>query len=255
FPLFTLSLPTVLRNVGARDYLLAELHRLAVVLESEFGASVTEDALRTSIALYNEQRRLLAALYEHRQAFTVEQFWTLALAGMAIPVEEYNTVLRSSLQNLREKEESHYQGPAVILVGAILDDPVIPKMIYELGGRVVWDDLCTGSRYFDVLVDETQEPFAALAERYLKRVPCPAKHDDTNSRVEHILNLIHRTEAQGVIFVPPKFCDPHAFDFTLLAKALASVGVPHLLIETDLTVPTGQLRTRIQAFIELLRGA
>lgn len=255
FPLLTLSLPTVLSNVGAREYLLTELHRLAAVLESQFGAPVAEEALRTSIALYNEQRRLLAALYEHRLAFTVEQFWTLVLAGMVIPVEEHNAVLRSSLQDLEEREEVSHQGPAVLLIGAVLDDLTIPKMIYELGGLVAWDDLCTGSRYFNVLVDETREPFAALAERYLKRVPCPAKHDDTNSRVEHILNLIRGTEAQGVIFVLPKFCDPHAFDYVLLAQALANAGIPHLLIETDLTVPTGQLRTRIQAFIELLQGA
>ncbi|MBC7233716.1 MAG: 2-hydroxyacyl-CoA dehydratase [Chloroflexi bacterium] len=255
FPLVTFSLPTVLSNVGARDYLLAELHRLAAVLESDFGAPVTEDALRTSIALYNEQRRLLATLYEHRRAFTVEQFWTLVLSGMVTPVEEHNVLLQSVLQSVEEKKEAVRQGPAVILVGAILDDPTIPVIVHELGGQVVWDDLCTGSRYFDVLVDETQEPFGALADRYLKRVPCPTKHDDANPRAEHLLSLVHRTGAQGVVFVLPKFCEPHAFDYVLLSKALANEGVPHLWIETDLTAPIGQLRTRIQAFIELLRGS
>lgn len=255
FPVITFSLPSVLSAVGARDYLLAELHYLAAVLESELDARVTQDALQASIVLYNEQRRLSAALYEHRWAFTAEEFSTLVLASMVMPVEEHNALLQSSLDGLREEMASDRQGPAVILVGAVLDDAAIPQMVQELGGRVVWDDLCTGSRYFEVLVDEMQEPFTALAERYLKRVPCPAKHDRENSRVEHVLGLVRRTGAQGVIFVLPKFCEPHAFDYVLLAQVLANAGVPHLLIETDLTVPTGQLRTRIQAFIELLQGA
>ncbi len=255
FPVITFSFPSVLSAVGARDYLFAELHHLAAVLESELGAKVTRDALQASITLYNEQRRLLAALYEHRWAFTVEQFWTLALASMVIPVEEHNTLLRSSLDGLRERTASGRQGPAVILVGAALDDAVIPQTVQELGGQVVWDDLCTGSRYFETLVDETQESFAALAERYLTRVPCPAKHNNVHARAERVLSLIRRTGARGVIFVLPKFCEPHAFDEVLLAKAFASAGIPHLLIETDLTVPAGQLRTRIQAFIELLQGA
>lgn len=254
FPVITLSLPSVLNASGARDYLLTELHRLADALGSQLDARVTEERLRASIALYNEQRRLLAALYEHRGAFTVEQFWTLVLASMVIPVEEHNALLRSSLDGLRERIASERQGPAVILVGAVLDDVVIPQMVQELGGQVVWDDLCTGSRYFEVLVDETQEPFAALAERYLTRAPCPAKHDHVHARWEHVLSLVRRTGAQGVIFVLPKFCDPHAFDYVLFAKALASAGIPHLLLETDLTAPAGQLRTRIQAFIELLQG-
>jgi benzoyl-CoA reductase/2-hydroxyglutaryl-CoA dehydratase subunit BcrC/BadD/HgdB len=52
--------------------------------------------------------------------------------------------------------------------------------------------------------------------------------------------------------VLPKFCEPHAFDYVPLARALEAAGVPHLLIETDVSTPVGQLRTRLQAFIEML---
>nr|MBC7245146.1 2-hydroxyacyl-CoA dehydratase [Chloroflexota bacterium] len=255
FKVIHFSLPTVLSNPGARDYWLKELHRLAAVLGSECGSPITENALRDSIALYNEQRRLMAALYQQRWAFTVDQFWSLTLAGMVMPVEEYNILLHSFLRGVREEKGASPKRPTVILVGAILDDPTVPQLIDELGGQLVWDDLCTGSRYFDVLVDEAKEPFESLTERYLRRVPCPAKHDDTNSRARRLLDLVHSTGAQGVILALPKFCEPHAFDYVLLSKALTGAGVPHLLIETDLTMPSGQLRTRIQAFIEMLRSA
>ncbi|MGQ9493756.1 MAG: 2-hydroxyacyl-CoA dehydratase subunit D [Anaerolineae bacterium] len=252
FKVIHFSLPTVLSNAGARDYWRTELQRLAVILESEYGVPVTEDALQASIALYNEQRRLMTVLYEQRWALTVEQFWSLTLAGMVMPVEEYNALLRSVLQGLGREKSTTHKGPAVILVGAVLDDPAIPQLIYELGGQLAWDDLCTGSRYFDVLADESKEPFESLVERYLRRVPCPSKHDATNARAKRLLDLVHSTEAQGVVFVLPKFCEPHAFDYVVLSRALMDAGVPHLLIETDLIVPVGQLRTRIQAFLELL---
>lgn len=252
FMVIPFSLPTVLSHPNAQAYLVAELRQLAAILESEFGLPVTEGALRVSIALYNEQRRLLSALYEHRGSFSVEQLWSLTMAGMLMPVEEHNVLLQSSLPGTEAMLDASGKGPAVILVGAVLDDPIVPQLVDELGGWMVGDDLCTGSRYFDTLVDETGEPFAALAERHLQRAPCAVKYDAANPRAERLLRLLRTTEAQGVIFVLPKFCDPHAFDYVLRARALDEAGVPHLLIETEVTAPTGQLRTRLQAFIEML---
>jgi bcr-type benzoyl-CoA reductase subunit C len=243
---------SVLSQPSAHDYVLAELRGLASALQSAFGAGITEPALRASIALYNEQRRLLASLYEHRQQVTVDWLWSLTLAGMVMPVEEHIAVLRAALHQPEEDTAGPPQGPAVILVGAVLDNLAIPHLITELGGQVVGDDLCTGSRYFDTLADEQEEPYASLAKRYLQRPPCPAKHDEARPRAQRLLELVHSSRAQGVIFVLPKFCDPHAFDYVPLAKALADASVPHLLIETDITVPAGQLRTRVQAFLEML---
>lgn len=252
FRVLNFSLPSVLGQACARDYLLAELHSLAAALQSAFGAGMTEDALRASIALYNEQRRLLATLYEHPGRLLVDQFWSLTLAGMVMPVEEHNALLRETLRQAEGQGDMVPPGPAVILVGAVLDDLAIPRLIAELGGQVVGDDLCTGSRYFDTCADEHKEPYAALADRYLQRPPCPAKHDAARPHAQRLLDLVRSSKAQGVIFVLPKICDPHAFDYVPLTKNLADAGVPHLLIETDLTVPAGQLRTRLQAFLEML---
>ncbi len=252
FEVVPFSLPTVLSGPSVRSYWVAELRQLAVVLQSDFGSTVAEESLRASIALYNEQRRLLSQLYEQRTRFTAEQLWSLTIAGMLMPVEEHSALLQSALRDIEDAAEAQGRGPALILVGALLDDPVLLRLIDELGGQVVGDDLCTGSRYFDVLVDETMEPFAALAERYLQRAPCPVKHGAAQPRAQRLLRLLDDTEAHGVIFVMPKFCDPHAFDYVALAKTLDRAAMPHLMIETEVSTPTGQLRTRLQAFIEML---
>jgi benzoyl-CoA reductase/2-hydroxyglutaryl-CoA dehydratase subunit BcrC/BadD/HgdB len=264
FRVLNFSLPSVLSQPSAHEYVLAGLRGLASTLQSAFGAGVTEEALRASIALYNEQRRLLVALYEHRGHLLVDQFWSLTLLGMLTPVEEHNEALREALREAEGNGDIASQGPAVILVGAVLDDLAIPQLITELGGQVVGDDLCTGSRYFDTLVDEQNEPYAALADRYLQRAPCPAKsvlhpaptgHNVARPHAQRLLDQVRSSKAQGVIFALPKFCDSHAFDYVPLARILADAGVPHLLIETDVTVPAGQLRTRLQAFLEMLNTA
>ncbi len=255
FRVVTFSLPSVLTGSGARDYLLAELRHLAAILESEFESPVTEEALRGSIALYNRQRRLLSDLYAQRNRLSAQHLWSLTSSAMLMPVEDHNTLLESSLHAAGAAGEVARAGPAVVLVGAVLDEPSIPVLVEELGGRVVGDDLCTGSRYFDQLVDEVMEPFEALAERYVQRAHCPAKHHSRQTRAERLLALVRNAGAQGVVFVLPKFCDPHAFDYVPLSQELDSVGIPHLLIETELTMPSGQLRTRVQAFLELLRSS
>jgi benzoyl-CoA reductase/2-hydroxyglutaryl-CoA dehydratase subunit BcrC/BadD/HgdB len=249
------SLPTVLSNPAARGYLVSELRQLAVVLESKSGLPVTEDALRVSIAVYNEQRRLLSMLHEHRGGFPVEQLWSLTVAGMLMPVEEHRALLQSSLRSVEGRSEAKATRPGVMLAGAVLDDPLILRLIDELGGRVVGDDLCTGSRYFDTLVDETEEPLSALADRYLRRAPCPVKHSAGDARARRLLGSVHTTGARGVIFLVPKFCDPHAFDYVSLAEELDRAAVPHVLIETEGVAPSGQLRTRLQAFIEMLENS
>jgi benzoyl-CoA reductase/2-hydroxyglutaryl-CoA dehydratase subunit BcrC/BadD/HgdB len=252
FPVVNLSLPTVLSGSGAREYLISELQALANTLASRLGSAVTENTLRASIACYNQQRHLLSRVDRQRGRLTAKQWWSLTAAGMLIPVEEHIALLESVLADLEGSAATEGAGPRLVVVGAVLDEPVALELIDELGGRVVADDLCTGSRYFDRLVDESAAPYEALAGRYLQRAPCPVKHAAAQSRAQRLLAMCEDASAQGVVFVLPKFCEPHAFDYVPLTDMLDEAGVPHLLIETDVSTPVGQLRTRLQAFMEML---
>jgi benzoyl-CoA reductase/2-hydroxyglutaryl-CoA dehydratase subunit BcrC/BadD/HgdB len=93
----------------------------------------------------------------------------------------------------------------------------------------------------------------AIANRFLERVVCPAKHGGLERRADHILLLARDKEASGVVFVLPKFCDPHAFDYPHIKQRLDEAGIPNLLIEIDDPLPAlGQLKTRFEAFLEML---
>jgi benzoyl-CoA reductase/2-hydroxyglutaryl-CoA dehydratase subunit BcrC/BadD/HgdB len=116
------------------------------------------------------------------------------------------------------------------------------------------DDLCTGYRYFSGLVEEeTPDALMAIADRYIQRIVCPAKHAGITSRGERLVEMVLEKKARGVIFFLLKFCDPHAFDYPYLRDALEKAGIPCLMVEVDDQLQAeGQLRTRIEAFIEMI---
>lgn len=248
----TFCAPTVIDHAESLGYCVAELQRLTRVLESDYGVSISMEALRHSIHLYDEHRGLISQLYQAPRRFADADRWSLTLAGMLMPVEEHIALLRTLLDGEAGVRAEPDDKPTVYLVGAVLDEPTIVQLLTELGGRVVGDDLCTGSRYYDAQVDEGKEPYAALAERALRRVPCPSKHSQGEERRSRLLRGLQASGAQGVIFVLPKFCEPHAFDYVPLSQAVEELGVGQLLIETEVTVPREALRTRLQAFLEML---
>ncbi|MEK7826534.1 MAG: 2-hydroxyacyl-CoA dehydratase family protein, partial [Thermodesulfobacteriota bacterium] len=72
-------------------------------------------------------------------------------------------------------------------------------------------------------------------------------------RADHLVRLVRVKQAQGVIFFLLKFCDPHAFDYPYLKEALDRAGVPSMLLEVEDRLPAdGQLRTRFEAFVEMI---
>lgn len=253
FPVLNFSLPTVLSSTHAREYCRAVLHRLMGALEDLFAVRITEAALRASIALYNEQRRLLAELYNTRERYRPDLLYTLMLAGMLMPVEEHNRLMRSALRDLQPQPRRQSR-PRILLIGATMDDLAIPRLFEDLGGLIVGDDLCTGSRYVEAQVEEEEEPLKALAERFFRRPPCPAKYDPARPRAVRVLDLVRSAKADCAVLILPKFCDPHAFDCVPVTEALDRAGVPTLLLETDITASLEQARTRLQAFVEMVRG-
>ena len=263
--------PVTLTSPHAKAYLVAELRRFAAGLEEGFGIRISDEALRASIALYNRNRRLLAELVARRDGLSAVARWHAVNAAMLIPPEDVPQIISRPVSALQSPPSGRIP---LVLSGATLDDPALLALIEELGGQVVGDDLCNGERYSDTLVPEVEDPGAravdphhdpdpdldtafpnpwgALAERYLRRPPCPCKHSGLDSRQKHLLGLATARGAKGVIFVLKKFCDPHAWDYPPLAAALRTAGIPHLLLETEATTPVGVLRTRIEAFLEML---
>ncbi len=242
--------PTSLGNASARSYLVAELYRFRERLAAFVGHTITDEDLRASITLYNETRRLVQALLPLRHHLSSPHFFAALDAAQSMPRESFNPLLAELLETL-ESIPSDSVGPQIFLAGAVLDEPRLLDLIQDLGGRVAGDDLCSSSRHFHDRIGDG-DPILAMAEYYLLRPPCPTKFHPLYDPGRGLLDQVRRVHAQGVVFVLEKFCEPHAFDYALVVPALDKAGIPHLLLEMEQTPSLEALRTRLQAFFEIL---
>jgi benzoyl-CoA reductase/2-hydroxyglutaryl-CoA dehydratase subunit BcrC/BadD/HgdB len=247
----TVMQPTNLGSPSALPYLVAELERFRERLAAFVGRPITDDDLRSSIALYDNTRRLVQALQSLRDRLSAPQFFSILDVAQTMPREILNPLLVEVLVAL-ESVSSQGDGARVFLVGAVLDEPRLLDLIAVHGAQVAADDLCSGSRHFLQRVGTEVEPIRALAEYYLRRRPCPTKYHPAHDPGHSLLDQVRQSGADGVIFVLEKFCEPHAFDYALVLPALDRAGVPHLLLEIDHTPSLEALRTRLQAFLEIL---
>jgi len=249
----TIDTPTRLDDHHVMSYLTSELSRFAHEVAAISGRAISPQTLWESIRLYNRKRQSLRQLEDSREHLNAADHLVVINAGFVLPVEEYVALLEQLTIHLSEESHSEVAtGIPLVISGALLEDTTVHELLDELGGRVVGDDLCNGSRYYDTLVAESGDPFEALAVRYLHRAPCPCKHAPAHSRLERLRGIVRCTEASGIIFALHKFCEPHAFDYPYLAHALEEEGIPSLLLEVESTSSRGQLRTRLQAFLEIL---
>jgi benzoyl-CoA reductase subunit C len=256
-PLFHFGMPACLDGPAARVYLLAELQTLRERVQALTGQSITDDALRGSLALYNRTRALVRSLYARAAPPFIppsggdrggDSLYDLVRAAFQMPKETYNREVESRTQEV----PSFSSAPRLTLAGPALADPVLFDIIDEAGARVVGDLLDLGERYFAVDAAEDGDPLEALADRLLALTPTPTKHHPRHARAVRLLSLAQERGAGGVIFARQKFCEPHGFDYAQMSRALDGAGVLYLLVELEQASQAGQLRTRVEAFVEML---
>jgi benzoyl-CoA reductase subunit C len=230
-------------------------------LEEHFGVAITPEKLRESIRIQNETRRLQRELYELRKSpsppITGADALGVVVASTAMPKQTYNELLRRLLSELDGREgESNHQA-RLMLVGGILDDPAYVSVIEDLGGLVVTDSLCFGTRIFWHQVDEqADDPMEAIARYYLEeRVPCARMIGEHPRRLEFTREMLDAFDVDGVVFQRLKFCDLWGGEGYMLRRALREAGVPFLSLEREYVLSgVGQLKTRVQAFLESIAG-
>jgi benzoyl-CoA reductase/2-hydroxyglutaryl-CoA dehydratase subunit BcrC/BadD/HgdB len=243
---------------GAERFFYHELVRLKRGLESHFGTSITDDKLEKSITLYNETRSLLKQLYEMRKQnippITGSQTIGLMKEVVTGDREKVNLKLRSLLADLKTTQGRAEDGaPRILLSGSLISDSRYVELIEECGAQVVCDDLCMGMKYFDMEVKRNgEEPLRALSEGYIRKMPSSLIMD-ADKRVDNLIRLAREYRVKGIIHQVLKFCNPHITDVPYFRKRLREANIPMLFVEREQGFESGgQLKTRIQAFLEIL---
>lgn len=251
-------MPNAVRSPRARPFLAGELAEFKKALEEWTGKTITDEDIDRGIDIMNTNRRLMKRVYELRKednpAITGTEAMTMVWASQLMDKREHNELLKQLLEKLPKRKLDRDPGVRLMITGSENDDRPFMEMVESIGGTVVIDDHCTGSRYFWDEVVTNQDRLQAIANRYCDRVPCPNKdwgtEDCSRVRFPHILELARDYRVQGAILIQQKFCDPHELDIPSLRRYLENNDIPCYFLEFEVTVPVGQFRVRVEAFLE-----
>jgi len=252
-------LPVKFDTKSAKTYMIDVLNGFKKDLEAPLNITITRENLTKSIIVYNRIRKMLGEIYEIRSnnpdSISAADVYHVIKASMIMERDELSELLIVLLDELKNNATGSTSDTKkrIMLSCGICNHPDIYTALEESGAEVIWDDLCTGSRYFEGQINETGDPIEAIADRYLTRIVCPAKHLGMTARGESLVHHAKEHDVAGVIFLLLKFCDPHAFDYPYLKQFLDDAGIPNILLEVEEQLPSdGQLKTRFETFVDML---
>jgi benzoyl-CoA reductase/2-hydroxyglutaryl-CoA dehydratase subunit BcrC/BadD/HgdB len=238
-----------------------EINLLRGQLQEHFDVEITDEGLWDAIVLHNEVRALQRQVYELRRADAPRIRGTEALpiivAGTAMPKARYKVLLEELLADLEHVEGIVDYRARLMIIGGELDDPEFVDIIEEQGGLVVTDSTCFGTRLMWRPVDESaSDPVRALASYYIyERPSCPRMYGDQPRRIQYTREHAKEFKVDGIIGERLMFCDQWLVEHYMTNMDLKEDGIPFLQIDREYILGAkGQLRTRVQAFLETIEG-
>ena len=254
---FDVLLPVKLDTPLAKSYFVKVLERFQKELENTLKITIEETALQETVRLMNRIRRRLIQLYrlqsEKPGILSGSDLSAVVKAAMVMDKQETADLLDVLLKETENRPLPDKKVKRILISGSVCSHPDIYQMIEAKGGIVVWDDLCSGSRYFDGVADEDKKPLQAIAGRFTERYVCPAKHLGVRFQLENLKKLVKTHRIDGILFMLLKFCEPFSFDYPDIKTELEKMEIPFLLVEMDRHNEVDeQMRTRIDTMLEIL---
>jgi len=266
-PMHVMDMPQMKRDKDIEKW-AGEIDEFKSKVEELTGNKITTESLADAIVLINNKRKALARVYEARKADKIPISGKDALLMTQIAfyddptrcAEMANTLADELEQRIADGVSVFKEGTKRIMISGTpmaIPNWKMHHIVETSGAAVVCEECCTGTRYFENLVDETQDTYEdqvkALADRYMMN-NCACFTPNTG-RIDDIIRLAEEYKVDGVIDVNLKFCTLYDTEGKTVEKALQEAGIPLLSLETDYTDNDAeQLRTRVGAFIEMLNA-
>jgi len=242
----------------------AEIRRAARFIEMQTGGAITGEGLSAAIRQENAMRRMLkeaVAVFEQDDPpiTWISMMHVLHARNFMPDRPKYLTLLRALISALRDAvpRPPRRRKPRILVTGTPIS-PASDKVLHaveEAGGRVVCHDACSGVKAFDRLVDEDADPFGALAERTLS-VPCSCMSPN-KGRFELMRRMAQRYRVDAVIDTVLHACHTFHVESALVRRfVMEGLGLRYMKLETDFSESdAGQIRTRIEAFVEMISAS
>jgi predicted CoA-substrate-specific enzyme activase len=252
-------LPRVRERELSRSRYRNEIQHFKEDVETLTGRKINKDDLAEQIKLYNNVRQLLIKISELRKRpdppITGKEFLELIKGYYYIPVEELLPIYQSVYNKLAVAPDSGARPIRLMLSGGIIadgDEKLMNLVEEALGARIVIEDHCTGVKTASLYIKEYGDPYDALAEGYIDQFPC-SRMKPIETRLDMSVQSALDYHAEGVLFAYLKFCPCYGQIKNQFLRKYQAVNIPVLELPFDYSPSDeGQLRTRLEAFIEVL---
>ena len=233
-------------------------------LHEVYGVDISDAAIREAVKKYNKVCRVVREIGNFRKelnpVITGSEFHKICLVSFVCPKDMILSYLEETLEELKTRQPdpvSKYRA-RVGIVGSEIDDTMCIEQIEESGALVVFDRFCYGSipGRNEIQLTDDEDALTQICRQNLKETECPRNcaYHKLDYRKEHVKQLFDEYKADGVIYEQMKFCTYWSFERTLASHVMPEeYGIPVLSIDRPyISRANGQLRTRVQAFVESL---
>jgi benzoyl-CoA reductase subunit C len=257
YPCEIAYLPQNANSHAAPAYLRHEYDRLRRTIEEIGGRAVSDDDLHASIEVFNENRRLLRALYDIKRErpwlIGADEAYVLTSVGGRIPREEHNALLRAALPMIAARPRRAQDRLRVVFEGGFCEQPPLDLLrTIAQSCYVVDDDLLIGLRWITSDVRRFGDPLEQLASAYLDQSSySPVQHDLRKPKERMLLDRIAASRAAAAILTAAKMCEPGLDEQVAYARALDAAGIPYFVSEFEESMTSFEhLQIQLETFVE-----
>lgn len=233
-------------------------------LNEVYGVDTSDAALRKAVEEHNEVCRLMTEIGNYRKEenprITGYEYHILNLITYCCPKYLILDKLRETAEELKTRvpdEKKNYRAK-IVVVGSEMDDPDFTALIEDSGALVVADRYCFGALpgRQEILLNDEEDVLAQICRHYMKTSQCPRfmSQEKVHARRNYVKELVDEYHADGVLYEQIKFCEYWGYERALASHIMNNeFGVPSASVDRQYTASSsGQLRTRVQAFVESL---
>ncbi len=258
------DIPYKVTDYTLTHYVIQIRNRFLNVLAETYGVDTSDKALRKAVKEHNEVCDIITEIGEMRKMdnppITGYEFHVLCLVSYCCPKAKILPYLKETLKEIKKRkpDPQPWYRARVAIVGSEIDDLDMTRMVEQAGAFIVSDRFCFGSTpgRERIELNDEDDVLTQICAHYLKTTQCPRymSQEKIQERRDFADYLAKEYKAEGIIYEAMKFCDFWAFERTLVSHIMnEEYGWPVLSIDRPYMARTsGQLRTRLQAFVESL---
>lgn len=240
------------------EFAVDEIRRVKHELELALHKIITYEQVEEAFEVYEEYRQTMRTFTElaakHPEIITAKKRYAIIKAGCYMDKAVYTRMIKEINEGLEKEKESTFKGIRAIVTGIMMEPVDVLDIFEENDIAIVGDDLAIGSRLWRTPArEQVRDVYQKMAYIIHDIEGDTFFFDPEKKKGSMLIDMAHNLDADAVVVMMMKFCDPEEYDYPIYKAELAEAGIPELYLEFDQQLSSfEQIRTRVQSFTEML---